>query len=73
MVSGRVKVTLGMHMVKYGCDLLGPGTLKSALSQLKNISINWYDFLHAGSDRIIFSKTINHVLYLWLLNIGAPL
>ena len=22
-----------MHMVKYGCDLLGPGTLKSALSQ----------------------------------------
>ena len=36
MVSGKLKVTLGMHMVKYGCDLLGPGTLKSALSQLKN-------------------------------------
>ena len=33
MVSGKLKVTLGMHMVKYGCDLLGPGTLKSALSQ----------------------------------------
>ena len=26
---------MGMHMVKYGCDLLGPGTLKSALSQEK--------------------------------------
>ena len=25
--------TLRMHMVKYGFDLLGPGTLKSALSQ----------------------------------------
>ena len=36
MVSGKLKVTLGMHMVKYGCDLLGPGTLKSALSQLTN-------------------------------------
>ena len=22
-----------MHMVKYGCDFLGPGTLKSALSE----------------------------------------
>ena len=33
MVSRKLKVTLGMHMVKYGCDLLGPGTLKSALSQ----------------------------------------
>ena len=22
-----------MHIVKYGCDLLGPGTLKSALFQ----------------------------------------
>ena len=32
-VSGKLKVTMGMHMVKYGCDLLGPGTLKSALSQ----------------------------------------
>ena len=57
MVLGKlkVKVTLGMHMVKYGCDLLGPGILKSALSQLKNKSINWADFLHAGSDGIIFS------------------
>ena len=40
MVSGKLKVTLGMHMVKYGSDLLGPGTLKSALSQLKNKSMN---------------------------------
>ena len=29
----KLKVTMGMHMVKYGCDLSGPGTLKSALSQ----------------------------------------
>ena len=54
MVSGNLKVTLGMHMVKYGCDLLGPGTLKSALCQLKNKLMNWADFLHAGSDGIIF-------------------
>ena len=55
MVSGKLKVTLGMHMVKYGCDVLGPGTLKSALSQLKNKSMNWADFLHAANDGIIFS------------------
>ena len=24
---------MGMHMVKYDCDLLGPETLKSTLSQ----------------------------------------
>ena len=54
MMSGKLKVTLGMHMVKYGCDLLGPGTLKSASSQLKNKSMNWADFLHAGNDVIIF-------------------
>ena len=54
MVSGKLKVTSGMHMVRYGCDLLGPGTLKSALSQLKNKLMNWADFLHAGSDGIIF-------------------
>ena len=54
MVSGKLKVTLGMHMVKYGCDILGPGTLKSASSQLKNKSINWANFLHAGSDVILF-------------------
>ena len=53
MVSGKLKVTLGMHMVKYGCDLLGPGTLKSASSQLKNKLTNWIDFSHAGSDVII--------------------
>ena len=53
MVSGKLKVTWGMHMIKYGCDLLGPGTLKSALSQLKNKSMNWVNFLHAGSDGII--------------------
>ena len=32
-VSEKLKVTMDMHMVKYGCDLSGPGTLKSALSQ----------------------------------------
>ena len=32
-MSGKVKVTMGMHMVTYGCELLGPGTLKSASSQ----------------------------------------
>ena len=55
MVLGKLKFTLGMHMVKYGCDLLDPGTLKSALSQPKNKSMNWAHFLHAGSDGIIFS------------------
>ena len=33
MVSGKLKVILGIHMVKYGCGLLDPGTLKSALFQ----------------------------------------
>ena len=32
-MSGKLKVTMGMHMVKYDCDLLGPETLKSTLSQ----------------------------------------
>ena len=54
MVSGKLKVTLGMHKVKCGCDVLGPGTLKSALSQLKNKSMNWADFLHAGGEVITF-------------------
>ena len=54
MVSGKLKVTLDMHMVKYGCDLLGLRTLKSALSQLKNKSMNRADFLNAGSDGMIF-------------------
>ena len=54
MVSGKVKVTSGMHMVKYGCDFLGAGTVKSALLQLKNKSINWADYLHTASDVIIF-------------------
>ena len=53
MVSGKLKVTLGMHMVKYEYDLLGPGALKSALSQLKNKSMNWADFLLVGSDGTI--------------------
>ena len=34
-MSGKLKVTIGMYMFKYGCDLLGPGTLKSALPQEK--------------------------------------
>ena len=29
----KLNVTMGMHKVKYGCGLLGSGTLKSALSQ----------------------------------------
>ena len=53
MASGKLKATLGMHMVRYACDLLVPGTQKSALSQLKNKLMNWADFLHAGSDGII--------------------
>ena len=73
MVSGKLKVTFGIYMVKYGCGLLGPGTLKFASSQLKNKLMNWADLLHAGSDVIIFGKTINHALYIWLSNIGAPL
>ena len=60
MVSGKLKITLNMHMAltmhmaKYGCNLLGPGTLKSTLSQLKNKLMNWSDFSHARSDVIIF-------------------
>ena len=54
-MSGKLKVILGVYMVNYGCDLLGPGTLKSALSQLKNKLVNWADFLHGGSDGMIFS------------------
>ena len=50
MVSEKLKVTLGIHMFKYG-----PGTLRSALSQCKNKLENWADFLHAESDEIIFS------------------
>ena len=54
MVLRKLKVTLGMYIVKYGCDLLGPGTLKFTSFQLKNESMNRADFLHAGSDVIIF-------------------
>ena len=60
-------------MVKYGCVLLDHRTLKSAIPQLKNKSMNWADYLHAGSDGIIFGENMNHALYLWLLNTGAPL
>ena len=31
-MSGKLKVTMVMHMVKYGCNLSGPGTLKSVLA-----------------------------------------
>ena len=55
MVSGKLKVTLGIHMVRYNCDLLGPAILRTALSQMKNKSMNWAGFLHTGSDGIIFS------------------
>ena len=73
MALGKLKVTLGMHMVRHYHDLLGPGTLKYVLSQLKNKSMNWADFLQAGNDGIIFSLTINHSRYLWLLNAETPL
>ena len=52
IVSGKLKVTLAMHMVKYGCDVLGPGFLKSALSQEQLNELS--QFLRAGSDVIIF-------------------
>ena len=32
-VLGKLKVAMSMYMVKYGCDLLGPVSLKSASSQ----------------------------------------
>ena len=38
-MSGKLKVTMGMDMGKQGCNLSGPGTLKSALSQGY---INWW-------------------------------
>ena len=53
-----------MYMVKYGCDILGPGNLKYTLSQLKIKLINPADFLHAGSEVIIFGQTTNYALYL---------
>ena len=37
ILSGKLKITMGMHMVKYGCDFLDPGTLKSALSPEKKL------------------------------------
>ena len=37
-------------MVKYGYALLGRRILKSSISQLKNKSMNWADFLHAECD-----------------------
>ena len=47
----KARITMVMHMVKYSCSLLGPGTLKSDLPQEK--FINWVIVLHAGSDAII--------------------
>ena len=35
----KVKSYFDMHMVKYGCSLLGPEILKSAFSQIKK---NWW-------------------------------
>ena len=52
MVSGKLKVGCTHGQIRLW--LLGPGTLKSTLSQLKNKSMNWADYLHAGSDVIIF-------------------
>ena len=52
IVSEKPKVTLGL--VRYGRDFLGSGTLKPALSQLKEKPTNWADFLLAGRDVLIF-------------------
>ena len=41
-------------MVKYGCVFLGYRTLKSAIPQPENKSMDGADFLHVGSDAIIF-------------------
>ena len=41
-------------MVKYGCVLLDLKTLKSAIPQPKNKSMNWAEFLHAGSDGMVW-------------------
>ena len=41
-------------MVKYGCVFSGHMTLKSAVPEPKNKSMNWADFVHIGSDGIIF-------------------
>ena len=41
-------------MVKYGCVLLGHRTLKPAIPQPKNKSMDGADFLHAESDGITF-------------------
>ena len=35
ILSGKLKITMGMHMAKYGCDFLDSGALKSALSSEK--------------------------------------
>ena len=51
----KAKRYFDKHMVKHSCNLLDSGTLKSALTQLKNKLMNRADFLHAGSDVIIFS------------------
>ena len=42
MVPGKLKVTLGMHIVKYGCDLLGPRTLKTAMSEETIDELSWF-------------------------------
>ena len=34
-MSGKLKIIMGIYMVKYGCHIFGPGTLKPALSQEK--------------------------------------
>ena len=43
-----------VSFVKYEWMLLGHSTLKSAVPQPKYKSMNWANFLHAGSDGIIF-------------------
>ena len=60
MVSGMLKVTLGMCMVKYDCGLLGPETLKSALSQLK---IKLMNSAHGQYCSIFSNFAFQHYLY----------
>ena len=45
-------------MVKYDCDLFGPGILKSTLSQEEINELT--DFLHAVKEVILFNLINSH-------------
>ena len=59
-VSGKVKVTLGISMVKYGFDLLGPAALN--LLSLKNKLMNWAYFLHARGVFFLYKHMYTFLL-----------